>query len=79
MVLLPSTEAFDTGEKFVDYQKLESLEEYVLISQENQRVECHRCTSANIWETTIYEKGNRVVLKSIGLEFAIADLYRGVD
>jgi Uma2 family endonuclease len=31
-VLSPSTEAFDRGDKFVDYQALETLQEYVLIS-----------------------------------------------
>ncbi len=78
-VLSPSTQAFDCGEKFDDYQQLESLEEYVLVSQENQRVECRRRIAANTWETVIYKAGERVVLKSIGLEFAIAELYRGLD
>jgi hypothetical protein len=32
-----------------------------------------------IWETTIYETGNRVILESINLEIAIADFYRGID
>lgn len=48
-VLSPSTQAFDRGEKFKDYQQLESLEEYVLISQENQGVECCRRSAANTW------------------------------
>ncbi len=78
-VLSPSTQAFDCGEKFEDYQQLESLAEYVLVSQENQRVECRRRIAANTWETVIYEAGDRVVLKSIDLEFAIAELYRGLD
>ena len=78
-MLSPSTQAFDLGEKFNDYRKLDSLEEYVSISQESQHVECHRRTAANTWETIAYEAGDRVVLKSIGLEFAIADLYRGLD
>jgi Uma2 family endonuclease len=78
-VLSPSTQTFDLGEKFDDYQKLETLEEYVLISQERQRVECRRRTSANTWETAVYEAGDSVFLNSIDLEFAIADLYRGLD
>ena len=32
-VLSPSTEAFDRGDKFTDYQTLASLEEYVSIAQ----------------------------------------------
>jgi Uma2 family endonuclease len=78
-VLSSSTQAFDIGEKFTDYQNLESLEEYILISQESQHVECRRRTDANTWETVIYEAGEQVLLASIGLEFAIADLYRGLD
>lgn len=38
-VLSPSTEAYDRGEKFEHYQQLESLQEYILISQERVRVE----------------------------------------
>ena len=78
-VLSTSTEAFDLGEKFDDYQSLQSLEEYVLISQDHQRVECRRRTAANTWETTVYGAGDRVALKSMGLDFAIAELYRGLD
>jgi Uma2 family endonuclease len=55
------------------------LEEYVLLSQESQCVECRRRTSVNTWETVIYEASDRVVLKSIDLEFEIAELYRGLD
>lgn len=47
----------------------------VLISQERQRVECRRRTSDTAWRTIVYEAGDRVVLESIGLEFAIAELY----
>ena len=78
-VLSSSTAIFDQEEKFKDYQQLESLEECVLITQESQRVECRRRNSMGVWETTIYEKGDLVVLQSLNLELAIADLYRGID
>jgi Uma2 family endonuclease len=80
-VLSPSTEEFDRGIKFEDYQSLGSLEEYVLISQEEMRVECRRRVASNSgqWKTEIYGVGEQVLLKSIGLEIAIADLYRGVN
>lgn len=41
-VLSPSTETFDRGHKFTDYQHLASLEEYLLISQNQPQVEVHR-------------------------------------
>ncbi|MCT7970196.1 Uma2 family endonuclease [Laspinema sp. D1] len=78
-VLSSSTEAFDRDLKFTDYQNLDSLEEYVLISQDSQRVECRRRIAADTWETTIYEAGDRITLTSLDLEFPIDRLYRGLD
>ncbi|MDC0835980.1 hypothetical protein AY599_16830 [Leptolyngbya valderiana BDU 20041] len=78
-VLSTSTEAFDRDLKFTDYQNLQSLEEYVLISQDAQRVECRRRTAADTWETTIYQTGDRITLTSLNLEFPIDRLYRGLD
>ena len=78
-VLSSSTQAFDVGDKFDDYQQIDSLEEYVLISQQTQQVECCRRVSENVWKTVTYKAGDRVVLESIGLEFEIASLYRGLD
>ncbi len=75
-VLSPSTQAFDLGEKSDDYQL---LEEYVLISQDHPRVECRHRTSENTWEVIVYKADDLVWLKSIGLRFAIAELYRGLD
>ena len=77
-VLSPSTAAFDRGLKFADYQNIASLEEYILIDQEQMQVECRRHVNA-VWETTIYRAGDMVQLASIELEFAIAQLYRGVS
>ncbi|NEZ65913.1 Uma2 family endonuclease [Leptolyngbyaceae cyanobacterium CCMR0082] len=78
-VLSPSTETFDRGDKFKDYQRLDSLEEYVLISQESRQVECRRFSVKRGWETMVYEAGDLAVLTSIGLDFSVAELYRGVD
>jgi Uma2 family endonuclease len=58
---------------------LESLEEYVLICQEKQQVECRRRTANNHWETVIYGADDRVILNSIGLGFAVPEVYRGLD
>jgi Uma2 family endonuclease len=41
-ILSDSTEAFDRGDKFQDYQTIESLQEYVLISSKRQLVQCFR-------------------------------------
>jgi len=78
-VLCESTQAFDLGKKFEDYCKLDSLEEYVLVFQDTQQVECRCRTADNTWETVVYQAGDSVALKSLGLEFDIAALYRGLD
>lgn len=78
-VLSPSTEAFDRGDKFKDYQSLNSLEEYVLIAQDERRVACWRRRSPqDAWHSVVYEAEDTVVLESIGLTIAMADLYQGV-
>ena len=78
-VLSPGTRNFDLNEKFEDYRLLDSLEEYILISQDCQRLECRRRTMTNSWETVVHKVGDIVSLKSIGLEFGIEKLYRGLD
>ena len=81
-VLSPSTKKFDRTDKFEDYRQLESLEEYVLISQDEMRVECRRRVkdgAGERWETVVYGAGDLVMLQSIELEMAIAELYRGVS
>ncbi len=78
-VLSDSTERFDRGDKFADYRRSESLEEYVLISQHRMNVEVYRRNIAGRWELQPYCVGDRVELVSIGLEFAIEDLYEDVN
>ena len=77
-VLSPSTGDFDQTEKFQDYSTLKSLEEYVLISQDEMRIECRRRQPGQqTWETVVYRAGDVMILESIGMEIAIAELYRG--
>ncbi len=60
-VLSPSTEAYDRGGKFSHYRKLESLQEYILISQSEPRIERFRRLPDNRW----------ILSESIGLEATI--------
>lgn len=77
-VLSPSTSEFDRTNKFRDYQSIESLEEYVLIAQDEPLVECRRHISG-VWTTENYGRGDRIHLQSIELEIGIEELYRGVS
>lgn len=53
-VLSSSTEAFDRGEKFRQYRRLSSLQEYVLISADKMMVEVFRLNQQGKWELTAY-------------------------
>lgn len=54
-VLSDSTEAFDRGDKFNDYQTLDSLEEYVLINTKQKRMEAFRRQSNGLWLLQTYD------------------------
>ncbi|MBE9143786.1 Uma2 family endonuclease [Planktothrix mougeotii] len=77
-VLSSKTEAFDRGDKFADYQQLETLQEYVLISQKRQRVECFRRNSEGFWVLQFYYPGSEIHLKSIDFHTPIETLYEDV-
>jgi len=78
-VLSSSTQVFDLGDKFEDYKKIETLEEYVLISQDKQRVKCYRKRADNTWHSVVYERKERAELVSVGLSFLLTELYRGLN
>ncbi|MDB9374898.1 Uma2 family endonuclease [Nodularia sphaerocarpa] len=78
-VLSDSTEAFDRGDKFADYQLLETLEEYVLINTKRQRVECFRRNHQGLWVLQSYTaEKTSFRLNSIDFEATIAELYEDV-
>ena len=78
-VLSDSTEAFDRGDKFADYQSLETLQEYVLINTKRQRVECFRRAENGLWELQSYTPVQpSLQLRSINFTGAIAALYEDV-
>lgn len=74
-VLSESTEASDRGEKFAHLQRLPSLREYVLVSQEAHRVEVFSRTAENVWTYAVYGAGARARLPALELELDVAALY----
>lgn len=75
-ILSDTTERYDRAEKFHHYRKLASLEEYVLIAQDTQRVECYR--RIDQWDLWLYQQGDEVVFDSVDLAVDIGDIYEGV-
>lgn len=79
-VLSDSTEAKDRGEKMLAYRTLESLREYVLISQNNVTVEQYIKNADGSWihKATIGLK-SIVRFESVGIELKLADIYQRVE
>ena len=79
-VLSPSTEAFDRGDKFAAFRQLDSLREYVLISQDKRRVELYRRQAEGTWiliEASAPESELR--LESVQCHIPLADIYESVE
>ena len=77
-VLSPSTAAFDRGDKFADYQTSPSLQEYVLITQSEIKIECFRLNAEGNWVSQTYREGDELELMSIDFSCPIAQVYHKV-
>jgi len=79
-VLSSATERYDRGGKFGHYRTLESLTDYVLISQTEARVEHFSRQSAGAWLLNVYVGLEAVApLPSIGCELSLTDVYDKVE
>jgi Uma2 family endonuclease len=75
-VLSPSTEHIDRREKATTYRAVRSIEEYVLVEQDEYRVTAHR--RADNWTPRVYSGGEAVVeLPSISLAIPLKQIYAG--
>jgi Uma2 family endonuclease len=78
-VLSPTTEAYDRGKKFEHYDTIESLAEYVLVSQDTPRVEQYLRQDGGRWLFTATSGlDGKVVLPSIGCDLILAEIYHKV-
>ena len=77
-ILSKSTEAFDRGEKFSDYQTCPTLEEYVLVHQNQLKIECYRRDSSGNWTETIYEISDEIEFLSVNYRGDLAAIYHKV-
>ena len=77
-VLSPSTAAFDRGEKFEHYKQIASLREYILVSQDNVRVE-HYLRQGTQWiHNTFQCLEDMLPLASIECTLSLHAIYRRV-
>lgn len=79
-VLSPTTEAYDRGKKFEHYRTIESLAEYVLVSQDAPRIEQYVRQEGGSWLLTATPGlEGRMILPSVGCELALAEVYDKVQ
>lgn len=75
-VLSDSTEKYDRGEKLAHYRRIPSLQEYVLVSQLDPRIEVFRRNEdGKSWTLHISEASESAKLASIECELAVDRLY----
>ena len=78
-VLSPSTEGYDRGEKWANYRQLDSLQEYVLVSQHTPLVEVYARQEGGAWKFTATTAiDGKISLPSLGGELEMADIYENI-
>ena len=74
-VLSESTEAYDRGAKAAHYRRIPSLKEYVLVAQDEKRIEVYRRNERGGWELFEARSGARLELESLGIELDVDAVY----
>jgi Uma2 family endonuclease len=77
-VLSPSTEAYDRGEKFEQYQTVPSIMHYVLAEQDKPRIEVFTRMGDGSWNLRTYGPGDRLELSSIECVIDVDQVYTNV-
>ncbi len=78
-ILSDSTEKYDRGGKFRQYQQVPSLQEYVLVSQDEAVVERYVRQPGGNWLLTVFAGLERELeLTSVPARVPLADIYRDI-
>lgn len=78
-VLSPSTELYDRAEKFASYRQLESLTDYLLISQDKVRIE-HYVRHGKFWMLSEESNlANSITIDSIACTLPLSEVYARVE
>ncbi|MEY3220522.1 MAG: hypothetical protein RIT27_1879 [Pseudomonadota bacterium] len=75
-ILSKNTENYDRGKKFEHYRLIDSLQEYLLISQEKPYIEHFQRQDNKIWTFRDYTLPEEmIVLSSINAQLVLMDIY----
>ena len=79
-VLSPSTEYYDRGLKFRRYREIASLTDYILVDQDQARIEQFTRGDAHTWTMRDYQDASEMlVIESIGVSIPIVRLYEQIE
>jgi Uma2 family endonuclease len=79
-VLSASTERYDRGRKFRNYQTIQSLRQYVLVSTDQMSVEVFTRQADDSWVLRSAERDSDTVeLESIGCKLTVSEIYDDVE
>lgn len=79
-ILSESTEAFDRGKKFAYYRTISTLQEYLLVSQDEYHVEQYIRREYGKWEYCSYKGADQILkIKSINCELPLSEIYWGIQ
>ena len=78
-VLSESTEGFDRGEKFLSYQKIETLREYILVSQNKHQIEQWILNEKGKWQFEAVVSTGILPLVCLPFELDINDVYLNIQ
>jgi len=79
-VLSDSTETYDRGKKFEHYRTLNSLSDYLLVSQDNSSIEHYVRQPNDRWLLTPYKDvQSAIVLASVNCTLSLIETYDKVD
>ena len=78
-VLSAATKRVDKHEKLVNYLEIQSLQEYVIVSQDRVKVEVYRKDENGNWNATVLGETDVLSLESVGLTMSMGEVYEDVD
>ncbi len=75
-VLSTYTQSYDKGKKMTLYQNIPTIQDYVLVAQEECRIEHYQRQNQNQWLLTVLtEPEHTLNLQSVNVQIALSDVY----
>ncbi len=76
-VLSDSTRKYDTVDKFIQYQKINSLQYYIIVEPEVYSVHCFSKDDTGEWQAAIYTKLDEAIdLKLLSIQLPLKAIYK---